>query len=115
MTLDNMNKELLDDIVKIPWKHYLSRPFDILQTSVWNAWYDSAQFEKLFGLRLSTGLFVEYPRGTVRHYREVTELNKFFKRLEAVAQEDLKYTGEVLSLAGEHINRVDSFIAEQVE
>jgi phosphohistidine swiveling domain-containing protein len=77
------------------WEHYLTRPFSLFETSVWNRWYDSAQIEKVFGVRLPQGLLVEYPKGSVRHYRTTEDLAAFFARMKVIA-EDQEASGRFL-------------------
>lgn len=110
-----MDKVLLDNIACSTWKHYLSRPFDLLKTSVWNAWYQSDQIEQLFGVNFSKCLFVEYPQGQVRSYFETATLNSFFRRLETIAENDLPYTERLISKGYENNDRVASLIKERRE
>lgn len=56
------------------WELYLSRPFDLLATSIWNEWYASPKFEALFGIRFQNALFIESPRGISCHYRPKGDL-----------------------------------------
>ncbi|PIN79568.1 hypothetical protein COV16_03470 [Candidatus Woesearchaeota archaeon CG10_big_fil_rev_8_21_14_0_10_34_8] len=51
------------------WQHYLTRPFSILGASLWQAWYDSEEAEKVLGYRSSDFLFLEEKKNVMRCYR----------------------------------------------
>jgi phosphohistidine swiveling domain-containing protein len=69
------------------WEHYLTRPFSLFQTSVWNRWYDSPQIEQVLGVRLPQGLLVEHPKDSVRHYRAAEDLATFYARMKEIAED----------------------------
>ncbi len=81
-----MNQDL---IKTIHWQHYLSRPFNLFQTSVWNRWYESELMENLFGLTLTQGLFIEYPKGVIRQYRESSEIHAMLEKIRSIAENDI--------------------------
>ncbi len=70
------------DIEKTNWTQYLARPFDLFGASVWNEWYVTQPCEEAFGARFDKGLFIESPRGMVRHYREENQLKHFFATIQ---------------------------------
>ncbi|HEY4512801.1 MAG TPA: PEP-utilizing enzyme [Candidatus Paceibacterota bacterium] len=80
-----MDNDFLNKIKAVSWQHYLSRPFNLFETSVWNKWYDSEEIKNLLGIRLIKGFFIEYPRGMIRHYREKVALDRMFDHINRIA------------------------------
>lgn len=93
-----MTDNLLNKITAVTWQHYLSRPFDLFQTSVWNKWYDSPETEDLLGIRLTKGFFIEYPKDMVRHYREKKALSIMFDHIHRIASTDPVLCEKILDL-----------------
>src|SRR3989338_6457576 len=66
------------------WQPYLTRPLNILGASLWHAWYDSNELERLFGTRLPDVLFLEEKKDVARCYRpkeQVAEFNAHAKEV----------------------------------
>lgn len=74
----------------IKWKLYLSRPFSLFGASLWNEWYSSSTAKKIIGFNSPRGLFIESPRGMVKHYREETELDRFLGFFEELSKTNPK-------------------------
>src|SRR6185369_7131771 len=87
---------------KQEWELYLIRPFTLFGASIWNEWYVSPHTEEVFGMRFSSGLFVESPRGVIHHYRKKVELVRFRKCLADLALQPDKLSS--LLEEGERLN-----------
>jgi phosphohistidine swiveling domain-containing protein len=81
------------------WDLWLSRPFDLFSTSVWNEWYVSPHLTELFGASFERGLFVEYPKGTAKQYRESEAPASFGEKISSTATKSASKAGELLSMA----------------
>lgn len=89
---------------KYTWEHYLARPFNLLETSLWHEWYASPQTAEVFGIILANGLYIEHPRGTTRHYREAEQLKQFFQAIENIVIYQPEVAGRLLERA-EQLNQ----------
>lgn len=58
------------------WIPYLIRPFDLFGTSLWQSWYDSHEFESVFGFQAKEVLCIQENRGLVHQFRPKTQLDK---------------------------------------
>jgi len=81
---------------KIGWELYLSRPFSLFGSSIWDLWYSSDETKKILGQNFPKGLFVENPKGISRHYREKEDINKFLKVIEDLLLKDPKRLQKML-------------------
>ncbi len=91
-------------IKKNNWTKILTRPFSLFGASIWDEWYSSEQTKEVFGVSASKGLFIEWPKGMVRHYRDKSEieiLKEFIKN--DLATNPKKY--EALLEEGTRINK----------
>ena len=91
-------------IKKDNWMKILTRPFSLFGASIWNEWYSSKQTKEIFGVNASKGLFIEFPKGMVRHYRDKDEI----KTLKKLIKDDLKTNPEryeILLKEGGKINK----------
>lgn len=110
-----MNDKLPPQILSVNWQHYLSRPFNLFEASVWNKWYDSQEIEALLGVRLNKGLFVEYPKGMARHYREGSDIDAMYKNIKDIAETNLTLSEKLLDQGIEQNEKIKKFISEKVE
>jgi phosphohistidine swiveling domain-containing protein len=110
-----MNQDLLNKISKTTWQLYLSRPFDLFQTSVWNRWYDSQEIYDLFGIRLTKGLFVEYPKGMVTHFRDDKDMNSMYAAIRNIAENDSSLSNTLLDNGLEQNEKVKDLILNETE
>jgi hypothetical protein len=80
---------------------YLTRPFTVLATSLWEYWYRSSQFKEVAGFSMTNGIFVGTPiqststagvlskqEYTVRCYRLTTELERMKSVLEELVNRE---------------------------
>jgi len=82
----------------------LTRPFSLFGASIWNEWYSSEQTKEIFGVNASKGLFIEFPKGMVRHYRDKDEI----ETLKKLVKNDLETNPkryEILLKEGGKINK----------
>lgn len=94
----------LKNIKKQNWTKIITRPFTLFGASIWNEWYTSQKTKEIFGFILLDSLFIEHPKGMVRHYRDknkLGELKKFVKG--EIAQNPIKY--ETLLKQGTSLNK----------
>lgn len=98
-------KAITKEIIKEhDWTKIITRPFTLFGASIWNEWYASEQTKEIFGVNLSHGLFIEHPKGMVRHYRDKKELEKVKKILkDNLTNNPEKY--ELLLREGVSINK----------
>lgn len=61
------------------WQPYLTRPFNLFATSLWQAWYDSEYMQEALGFKMDEVLCVEISRNLVRQYRTKTQLELLSK------------------------------------
>ena len=67
-----------DNILKARnWQPYLTRPLNILGASLWHAWYDSEELERMLGIRLPDVLFLEEKKDVARCYRPKEQVAEF--------------------------------------
>lgn len=98
----------------ISWSYYLARPFNLFEASIWQEWYVSSAFNEIFGTKWTSGLFIEYPKGIARQYREKDKLLNFYyvveklagdpKKLEKMLNEGLK-----LNIRAERLLKQNTF------
>ena len=74
------NAPICDD--SISWVYYLARPFTLFEASIQHQWYISPAFREISGTEWKKGLFVEYPKGVARQYREKEKLQHFSQVME---------------------------------
>lgn len=110
-----MNNDLVNTISSVNWQHYLSRPFNLFQTSVWNKWYDSQEIADLLGVRLIKGFFAEYPKGMVKHYREDRDMNAMYASIRNIAERDLSLSEKLLDEGIEKNEKIKKLISEKSE
>ncbi len=66
----------IKNIREYNWEKIITRPFNLFGASVRNEWYASELTKEILGEKTSKGLFIEHPKGIVRHYRTKEEINK---------------------------------------
>ena len=72
-------------INKNDWKYYLTRPFNLFEASIWHEWYRSDLMKELVGMKLSCGLYLEYPVNNARSYKKPSEIDHYMKLASDVA------------------------------
>lgn len=93
----------------------MTRPFSLFETSIWHEWYRSDLMEKLVGIKLDNALYVEYPRGNIRHYRPASEIDQFIKLAQSIALDKEKTLmilkkGVELNMLGEKAIEINPFL-----
>jgi len=78
------------ELNKKNWHCYLTRPFSLFGSSVWNYWYTSDQILKLLGTKMTEGLFVEVHPNFIRCYRTKEELGKLLEGIGSIARDKEK-------------------------
>ena len=86
------------------WMKILTRPFSLFGASIWNEWYSSEQTREVFGVKASKGLFIEFPKGMVKHYRDKDEIETLKKLIKNDLETNPKRY-EILLKEGEKINK----------
>ncbi len=72
----------------LEWEHYLTRPFSLFGTSMWQAWYDSDLIRELIGASMPDALFIEEHTDVFRSYREKGQLEAFRAAIEHIVREE---------------------------
>lgn len=62
------------------WVYYLTRPFNLFGTSVWQAWYESRYIEELFSDKVTDVLCIEEARNQIRQYRTRKQILHFGRK-----------------------------------
>jgi hypothetical protein len=62
-----------EDIFKLNWEMYLSRPFTLFGASLWHHWYQSKICKDLIGSNLNKGLLIENPKNYIQALKEEIE------------------------------------------
>lgn len=81
------------------WVYYLTRPFTLFETSLWQAWYESEQIEQFLGEKLFDVLCVEEAHQQVRQYRIRRQLLRLGPRLFKLLAFKRKWIRELLEQA----------------
>ena len=66
------------------WELYLTRPFDLFSTSLWQWWYESEHMLNALGFKMDEVLCIEISRNLVSQYRkkeQLQELSRNFRKL----------------------------------
>lgn len=61
------------------WVHYLTRPFSLFGASLWHAWYSSKELREILSIPEPDALFIEEPKGIVRHYRINSQMEQYWE------------------------------------
>jgi len=82
------------------WRHYLTRSYTLFGASLWQHSYESDDAEKVFGMRLYDGLFIEDRPRVVRQYRIESQLAEFKTHFESLLKERYDEFRDFLNEAG---------------
>jgi hypothetical protein len=93
-----------EDIFKLNWEMYLSRPFTLFGASLWHHWYQSKICKDLIGSNLNKGLLIENPKNLVRYYRDLDESRKLMEVFDRWALPEFKNDLEKLLREGLFLN-----------
>lgn len=88
----------------INWSLYLSRPFNLFVSSVWNRWYVSDLMREKIRVSTPNGLFIEYPKGTAKHYREKDLIDDMKERMASISLTDTSKSTKLLE-RGKELNK----------
>ncbi len=105
------NKELINN--SIEWELYLSRPFNLFSTSVWNEWYSGEKIKKIFGINLNEGLYIENPKGVINHYRKKGIIKKLTHLIGEIVIKDPEKCRELLKKGLELNNKAKEMFKEK--
>ena len=62
------------------WKLYLTRPFDLFGTTLWQGWYESRYIQETLGFKMDEVLCVEISPNLVSQYRTKAQLRLLQRR-----------------------------------
>lgn len=85
------------------WVPYLTRPFDLFGCSVWYRWYFSDVADRVLGVQISDGLYVEQSQGVAKNYRTKDQLDAYVNVIESFVKTDLERCRAFLE-RGAHLN-----------
>lgn len=85
------------------WVPYLARPFDLFGCSVWYRWYFSEAADRVLGLQISDGLYIEQDQGVAKNYRVKGQLDTYVGFIENLVRTDLERCRAFLE-RGVHLN-----------
>ena len=63
------------------WELYLTRPFDLFSTSLWQEWYESGHMLNALGFKKDEVLCIEISRNLVSQYRKKEQLQELWSVL----------------------------------
>ncbi len=112
-TLSAGSKNINTNQSSVDWSLYISRPFDLFVTSVWNMWYAGDLMKKIIGVNMQKGLFIEYPRNTSNHFRDVSAIDEMKNRIADIALSEPKKALEILQKGIELNKNVSNVINEK--
>lgn len=70
------------------WTHYLTRPMSLFESSLWHEWYTSPYSAASLSATMPDVLFVEYPKGSARHFRKSKQLNNFLSSIQKITLDE---------------------------
>lgn len=68
-------------IINQPWTLFLSRPFSLFGTSLWNYWYTKGILVKLFPFLQSRSLYIQDDKEVVRNYWSPSDITDFKQKI----------------------------------
>lgn len=72
------------------WVHFITRPFNLFEASLWAEWYNSIAYKEIFQIEPTDMLIIEYPKGIARNYRIEQQLHAFWQRTEELVKTQQK-------------------------
>jgi pyruvate,water dikinase len=78
------------------WIYLVNRMYTLFGTSLWQAWFDSAQIMELFGISIADNLYVEEHPNVVRRYVIGKQLETFEKMIKDIVTNDRIKTKDIL-------------------
>ena len=97
-------KPLTSNKMATQWKEYLTRPYDLLGTSLWVQWYASPQIKKVVGTTLTKARCIELPTKSVVQYRDDCELARFENAIRRITEKSPEKVLAILRQA-QRVNR----------
>lgn len=94
------------------WTLYLSRPFSLFQSSLWNQWYFSELGKRLLGVHIKNVLYIENPVGVANNYRIKKELDRYYDSIRSLAIKKPQHYISMLQEAVSLNKQADSIIKD---
>ena len=92
------------------WTPYLTRPFNLFTTSLWQAWYESEHMQEALGFKMDEVLCIEVEKNIVRQYRTKDQLKRLSEGFRHLLYNDIKKLENLLQHGINLSTKVDAIV-----